>query len=959
MTPSVFLDRVLPDAGYYCVATLIKRKGAKPSHKFFTEQSKALEFALAPRTNVNTYFACASYASLDTKALGTETPRVQENVLALRAFWFDLDVGTPKKANSAYPSKEAALLALKDFCAAMELHRPIIVDSGNGIHAYWTLDYAIERDVWQPIADRLKAAAQKHGLFIDASCTADSARIMRMPGTMNFNPPKGGVIEDFEPNEAKVLWGDKHKSVDYADFAAKFAGVSVGTGALPFDAGSIASSAKGKAAEANKGLLQEYPQVAFMPIIEHKRCAQLVYVATHQDEVPEPLWRAGLSIANHCTDREEAIHFISKDHPEYSAKETETKARGTAGPFHCTTFESENPGGCAGCPHQGKVTSPIMLGRQLVSDNQPTQVVDKDATTNDERTYELPTYPWPYVRGANGEVMWTDPGLEGAMPEVVYANPFYAVKRMRDKEVGEMLWLRLHLPQDGVREFSIPLKDIVSSDRFRDAIAAQGVVGSAKCLTHLSTYIRRWTQELQKLEKAELIRTQMGWTPEGTFIIGEREVRKDGVFYSPPSRATANVCGMLVKRGDLAVWRKTVNYYNNPGYEIYAFILFLGFGSPLLRFTGVEGGVVNIFHEESGLGKSAAQMTANSIWGHPKDMMATYKDTHNAIQHRMGVYQNISLCIEELTKLSADTISDILYSSTLGRGKNRMHSQTNAERVNDSSWCSITITSSNKSLSDTVRSLSEAPDGELMRLLEFSPPEWFNKDKMEKEHHFAPLRDNYGLAGEVFMQYVIKNMGKVSDGVKKVQAKLFKTAGLTQRERFWVSIVAVAIVGGSIARSLGLHDIDVERVSKWVVAHLAQARTEMTSDDTPRGVSALARFIDTHLDEVLIIRDKGLDGLPAAPIKEPRARLAIRMEPDTRRIYINVGALRSWCTEHRISYSTLTGDLMRAGVEVEVVKKRMNKGTAFPAPPANALCIYDEQGTYLLDSVDDKPKTAA
>ena len=39
----------------------------------------------------------------------------------------------------------------------------------------------------------------------------------------------------------------------------------------------------------------------------------------------------------------------------------------------------------------------------------------------------------------------------------MYENDFYVVKRMHDPVAGEVLWMRLHLPKDGVREFSVPL----------------------------------------------------------------------------------------------------------------------------------------------------------------------------------------------------------------------------------------------------------------------------------------------------------------------------------------------------------------------------------------------------------------------------------------------------------------------------------------------------------------------
>ena len=39
----------------------------------------------------------------------------------------------------------------------------------------------------------------------------------------------------------------------------------------------------------------------------------------------------------------------------------------------------------------------------------------------------------------------------------IYHNDLYVVRRIWDDEVGESIMMRLHLPQDAVREFTISL----------------------------------------------------------------------------------------------------------------------------------------------------------------------------------------------------------------------------------------------------------------------------------------------------------------------------------------------------------------------------------------------------------------------------------------------------------------------------------------------------------------------
>jgi hypothetical protein len=88
-------------------------------------------------------------------------------------------------------------------------------------------------------------------------------------------------------------------------------------------------------------------------------CGQLNHIMEHQKQVPEPLWRGGLSIAQLCVDRDTAIHEMSNQHEGYNQYDTDKKASETKGPYTCATFDDLRPGGCKDCKHKGKFGSPI------------------------------------------------------------------------------------------------------------------------------------------------------------------------------------------------------------------------------------------------------------------------------------------------------------------------------------------------------------------------------------------------------------------------------------------------------------------------------------------------------------------------------------------------------------------------------------------------------------------------
>lgn len=114
-----------------------------------------------------------------------------DDTRALVALWADVDVAGPEHVAHNYPpSREVALGLVR---AAVPLKPTFIVDSGNGVHAWWCFAEPWELETAE---DRVKAGAfvagfQAHlrahfraaGYRLDS--TADLARLLRLPGTTN------------------------------------------------------------------------------------------------------------------------------------------------------------------------------------------------------------------------------------------------------------------------------------------------------------------------------------------------------------------------------------------------------------------------------------------------------------------------------------------------------------------------------------------------------------------------------------------------------------------------------------------------------------------------------------------------------------------------------------------------------------------------------------------------------
>jgi hypothetical protein len=532
----------------------------------------------------------------------------------------------------------------------------------------------------------------------------------------------------------------------------------------------------------------------------------------------------------------------------------------------------------------------------------------------------------------------------------VYEHNLYVVKRMHDPFAGETALLHLHLPRDGLKEFPVALSNLVVKDRLREDLAKQGVAAGDAQVKNLLNYLITSVKNLQVTNKAEIMRTQFGWVDKNAkIIIGDREITKDGSFYSPPSTSTSDVIDMMKPTGSLEKWKEVFNMYSRPGLEPHAFAALTAFGSLLLKFTGLSGAIINVIYPKSGSGKSTTLYMCNSVIGHPKTLASMWKDTYNAKMHRLGVLNNLANTIDEITNTGPTEFSDLAYSISQGRGKNRMKAMSNEMRINFTSWQGITLTSANASFYEKLGLAKDSPDGESMRLFEYRiEPTNVIGTAEGKQMFDQQLFENYGHAGDIYAQWLVNNLEEAIATLRQVQAKIDADVQFTARERFWSALAACNITGGLIAKKLGLHDYDMKAIYNWLKVQLGSMREEL-SPPTTESTNILGDFINSHINNVVVVNGKAdaRTNLDAAPIMEPKGELHIRYEPDTKRMYITVAAIRKHCAERQIGYKDWLKQMADKNILVGVTNKRMSKGMKVISPAVRVVELDTSKDEYL------------
>lgn len=169
-----FLRRVLPAVGDYIVTAIPPGGKAFEIRGLATQEVAAATIRKLSTKPLNVYIAIGSY------------DKTRQAPKAKRALYLDLD-------SKDFGDKKTAARELGLFCRATGMPMPaILVDSGGGLHAYWPFDTDLDVGPWRALASQLKAKCAELGFKADPPITADAARVLRVPSTLNYKCPVHG-----------------------------------------------------------------------------------------------------------------------------------------------------------------------------------------------------------------------------------------------------------------------------------------------------------------------------------------------------------------------------------------------------------------------------------------------------------------------------------------------------------------------------------------------------------------------------------------------------------------------------------------------------------------------------------------------------------------------------------------------------------------------------------------------
>lgn len=916
-----FYEKALPSQGVYCICGIDPATNRVTTRFAETLDDVFKNIEEIKTKKLNVYVTPASYDGWSRRA---------DNCIFVKTFFLDIDT----HGKNSYGTKEEVIQALDHLVEVTGLPNPVRIDSGGGIHAYWIMDKDIPNDEWKPLAEKFKALCSSH-IKIDQSVTADAARLMRCPDTLNYR---------YEPpHMASVLSSDIYVySLD--DFKNLLDKQNIS------GPGDVLSSIKKGLDEDTLAMKKldnvewSFKQIAIRSL-EGDGCNQIKSLLEDQQGAARDQWAGGLTIAVHCVDGDTAIHKMSSEYDKYDRNETEKTARSFGGPRTCEWFTENFPEQCEGCKYKGKINTPLVLGKTIKEATEetpiPIEANQEESVRETQSTKTIPVFPEylkPFFRGKHGGIYYQPPpdvdkkgNLKHKDPVEIIAHVLYPTRRLYSKLDGECMTMNLILPNDGLKEFLLPMKSVYVDMELKKLLAFHQVIYTAKYINEIRDYLVKWSQYMINVGKAQEMRMQLGWTEERTsdkwnsrgFVVGETEITlKEGTVEAPISPYIRGIAKYFNKVGTFERWQQSANQLNRVGFELHAMTCLAGFGTTLMSYTSTPGIVISLLGR-SGSAKTGAMNAGISTFGDPKSL-SVFESTDNGLTGRMLALKNLMFGVDEVGNKDPKPLSQLVHNVSNGKAKIRMQASVNAERVTEMMASLIAVLTTNESVYNKFEILKGSPDGESARLIEFliDQPEDLKGPEGAKlgVEIFDAFNYNYGHAGPMFIEKVY------AIGDAHIQMRIghwinryLTDTGGDSAYRFHQNFVAAVFTAGELAIEAGIVNYDLERIYKKVIKELINIKLNVAKLNSTDYSAVLNDFMNENMGNILRIReDKVTD--------EPRGKLVARVATDepTR---VSKEALKEYLLKKKISPREFEKAMTESGDMIDKsAKKHLETG---------------------------------
>jgi hypothetical protein len=509
----------------------------------------------------------------------------------------------------------------------------------------------------------------------------------------------------------------------------------------------------------------------------------------------------------------------------------------------------------------------------------------------------------------------------------------------------------LALRPEGATEITLNQRGVVSKDETLKRLAEQNILAAGGWNDkNLSEYVRGCVEEASLAQQAIKVPDHYGWQEDDKFVFNERIYSAQQSARHVPMKALANLNKVCTPAGSLAAWQRVVNtLINKKLYEVLALSL-VGFGTPLMRFTGYDGITWHLGSTESGTGKSLTLELAASVWGHPTKYRVGKSTSDVAMQQRLGLLHTMPLISDEITNKNRkdfEWLPGFIFDMSEGQGKERMESGANKERENNTYWKAMALLSSNTHVMDYLTGARKhSSEGEIRRVLELTLANIISWEPAELEA-MELLKNNYGVAGDVYVQYLVDNIDSIRLLIRDVHRQLKAEFKFRDDERYWHAGCTAMVSGALLAGRAGIIQYPIEALTT-VLKGMVESARKLIHDNIRTAEDVLNTYVREFYGKFVVV--KALEGGLAASIGESgvidqsltKTEVAGRVEhgvtPGHVDFYIEEQLLKKYCSSMSFGYSDFRKQLETL-YHVTYSKKDLMAKTKGPQMRVNVMKV--------------------
>jgi len=651
----------------------------------------------------------------------------------------------------------------------------------------------------------------------------------------------------------------------------------------------------------------------------------------------------------------------------------------------CSTFEKNNPSGCEGCPHKGKINSPISLGYKEVAQVElPVEETISEAEEVIAEEEDSPKLPQGYSYQA-GIMIRHMKDKDGTPIAFSFSNTlFYPTKRIRTEDGTYALEMCMHI-NGLVRVFDIETKSLNTPAKMMDALGQYEITttNNKDAVMHLSAYMRDSLEKLKRETQEVATLLNFGWSREKDYyLLGTTLYHKDTTTRQVllGGKAKDEVAKYPPPKGDHKLYgEQLIKLYAEKGYEHYQATISSLFGSCLIPLHPTEtyNGILFNLYGDSGYGKSTVNNAGLLAFGSPKEQTINGSPegtTTNALYTTFAAVGTQPLLMDEIAKIRQEMLSGLLYNLVTGKDKQRNSYASGKNRKEAADPFGLMLHgTSNQSLLGTLASNNGNTYAEALRMVELNMNSFAKPHQSTDEVNAAIsiMADNMGSAGAAYIRHLVANIPTIKDRTayweKRIAVKL-PDSDL----RFYRGWCACTMAAAEITNTLEITAWDIEALFAFTESMLLGQIKRVKANNIISPEAALSMFLSDLQGHIIVTSEyrdsrhqSGLQTSQAVVIGEAKARLVTgvagpkQMDHYHGRLYFKKNALKTWCNTNnrKLDPEAIMGyiESMNLRIPIGTAQDQFTVGRGTSATTGNAPCYCIDYNKYqeLTGIVDD------